>query len=1454
MPVQELEIPFPIHGRDDSLPASLQAPTTSAEGTFNMRALDGTSGRIRGAGRPGSSKACSVQLGSGPIRGLATTVFDDSHLTYDALSLPTLEWGNTTASGKDCYSTRYDRYGNVFAIDGGSAIAVHNNAGKLTATIKPAINPGQILRALHVSDVGRVYCGVSGGGVQSRARVFAYHQDPYLGWIRSWELDVEGYVEKIATFEDKVLCATNDVQSGKAAVVVVGTVAGLSPIIENRFPVLAPVNCLAVNQFGDIVVGSGINASRGVDPRHPDTGQILERAFASWWIDQLASYVPRSWCVFDAMALDMVDGADLFEWADTQGSNRKFYVATEPVDLSGVHTPLTGSQPADNDTITLALPDGSYSEVYRFKNTLAQVNDVKIGANLGATLSNFETVLEKGGDGAAGHDDTEPSRLAFYDNAKLKCLQQNEVVDVTLAGSGNLKVTGGAATTRILSKKTVIPTPPKYRKNGAAGRPFVEFDGISSKMLTLPNPNVLVSGAADEHTIYPGWGNNLNVTASARFAYFMVVKPRPSYSKGCVIAQRGKAWTRRTVLNRNSSGAFEQGKIGMVEKIRTGAVTTHSGDYMVGTTSNLLVITIVSEPSSSGGVFGKYQVRINGTVLTSTNEAEANDALERTALGQSSYAPEDERFAAFELYKIVVLRDTGGNTAISLDEIERVESALAHEHGAQNLLAVGHTYKNEPPPPNGVSTGTWHTARRALSFFPTLTKLERLTGNVQWIAASDGASNTISGIGYGVAFDSTGTKLFTCGVPTNLIADPSSIRMLIDKGDDYSIDPVDGAWSVTVGEESGGASTVESFTYDKLELAVDSFDNAYFPFFNDRFAGVPRQFWCYSKTGALLLDPVAENAQAVYGIAIDPAVPDYTGNPTTIDRAKRIALACRREASTTLTFAGQPLDSSAILFTGTASGGPVFDIWTYLNAAVTSDEIQIGAAVADTLINTKAQVAAHRLLGGSARTVVVTQLTATSAVFVAREAQEASNSSTSGTLNGTFAPAPAFAKSGTNLLSMLLVSSTLNSNGRRHAQVAVVDGLVKLFDATTVTPATVQNGAALDPAARYVQACSAFGKVYVVDGKSVLEWDAKTNTVQPLAAEGEGRVPDNCRIIELFAGGLFLAAGPDSHNWFLSGRPRPRDWNYNPAVQTDTQAWNGDLGPPGRLPDAITGFMPLFDDLAIVFCDHHTYRMTGDPAANGRFDPISDIIGASFGRAWAVGPDQRPFFWSQQGGLYTIEQGVRVVPVSGRRLDFVLRQVDLTKFYVRMAWNWEWDGLDIFLCPFGGVSESPRTYFWERSVDGFQEDTRSQSSRDVTDVVVVDGDSPDDRRTILGSRDGWARTWDATSDTDDGAPIYFKTLIGPIQGDTRYETMISRLLVLLEQTLGFAFVHVYVSDKVGGPRRRVHTYKLMPGLNPTLSARSRGGYIWIEIVSDRRWAFEAMRCAVQPGPYRRIRS
>ena len=861
-------------------------------------------------------------------------------------------------------------------------------------------------------------------------------------------------------------------------------------------------------------------------------------------------------------------------------------------------------------------------------------------------------------------------------------------------------------------------------------------------------------------------------------------------------------------------------------------IASHFDAFTVFLTTD--ITASATSPTNVGGT--ALVVSVSGLSVASQGTAFQADCLGRTSLGRPEFGSNYD-FWKGELLYVLSLHHINA-AAVNEQERQLVEARLAWRFGVATTLPANHPFRNAPP--DDVGATSFQLARRSISPFEAATKLLRLTGEVQWLVASDGTAANPTGALASLVVRGDGS-VYSSGRPAVPATDPAQVRLIVDAGETFSL-----GWSANLHVLS---AVDEQLNHSRRRLAVDEFNSLYVPVQIDGRRGVPPSVRIYSSAGALLAT-LAIDAFAGRAVSVPPHQPD--GATTGLTVPERVALVGRRGYTLVGTMSAQPTTGTTVEFVGLRFGTPFTTLVQFQTSPSSPEHVQIGANVQATLAN---MVTVLNALNASADPVgpgsaYAVGSTATTITVSTREAGASMTVIAGPATNLTFsAPQPTFA-----IFLLDFISKTVSTRTRQHALIAVCDGNVKQVLPSSA-PTLTGGAGALSATSRYVQAAALLGKVFLVDGNTAKFVDMRELTVQDWVPEGRGFVPKTCRIVEPYLGGIFLAADEsDSDNWFLTGRPRPFDFDYSPAVPTVNQAVDGSLSLAGRVPDSITGFASIFDDIAIVLCDHTIWRLTGDPAANGRFDLISGSVGGAFGRAWAQAPDGALFFWSPQIGL-CMTDGTRVQPISRTRLDRAFQDVDLTKFFIRLAWNHRYDGLDIMVCPFNGVAESPITFFWERSVDAFWEDDRSVSSRDVTDILVVDGDLPDDRVMALGCRDGRVRRWDETALGDDAVPINSNVLIGPISGgNSRYETMLSRLQILLEQTGGRVQVRLFTSNTPDGIGSLVYHRTVYPGLTPEVPVRIRGGYVWLEVASQDPWAYEDIRASLQFGSYRRMRT
>ncbi len=1456
---------FPLKGRDDSLIAIGQTPETTIEG-HNVASQSPTTGRIGGGRRAGMVRACSSRVGEGIGRGAASVVADLQHVAYTALAEPEEGWSVLGPSGKDAYAVRVDALGDVYTLEGGKHVSIRNSAGVEQATIAlPVGTSGQVCRALEIDPfLRRVFVGVSDGGSQASARLWAYERDPYHGWQVLWELGPDSipalgiYVEKLTlTPNGMLLAGANDRETGRSYMIGFDTL-GTIPMERWRAQVPYPltVQAIAPND-GDIAVGSGENADRGLDPRHPETGQVLDPAFASYKVKDLEDWDTRHWALFDAATLDLRDGDDVFEWPDSLGSQRKFSAAAgAPITINSQDTKYTiaSANVTANDTLTFTTPDGSISETYKWVVTPSASGEVAIGGSASLSMINLRDVLKDGGDGTNALVATLPSTLVTVGSLgtggggailPLKCNTQRAIVVCTESSA-----TASLSDSRIFPGGTVTGTAPKLRKNVLSGRAGVYFNGISSKMETLPNSTKATSAAEQQHTLLPGYGNNFSLTESGRFCMFAIIKPYTRYTMACPISQRvdksGGSWIRRVVSNRNASGVYAENYVGVVERDGT-TERTHAADVLSGANdSGFVMVSLLSDPT------GDYEVYLNGTAAANsttatTGTAAANDSLGATTLGQSHYVNgEEQLFWEGEIHVMLVVHRPDDTPMTSIER-QLYEGALAWYFGESRLLPATHPYYSVPPPPPGGSVNDWYTSRKVISTTPIVTKLDAQSREIAWMAASDNDTPaTIGALGSGMAFLSTG-DLVSVGPPALMSGDGSdtaSVRLIEDGGDDFTL-----GWS-----DDLGTLAKESFTYDKLELAVDEWDNVYIPFNAERYdAGYPPQFLMYSATGTQLAAPDALAARAAFSVALQPT--DTGLDDDTVQRAESIVLATQRALSTTLTMSAFPEDGDQIAFDGTVDALPVIETYTFVTTATVDYDVEIGADIGATLDALKAAI------NGTPRSVLVTATTVDASTLVIK--QRIAGSDVTAAVTGTalkFDPGlpDTFAADGDNLLQMVLVTSAVTGNtGRERIQIQVVDGDVWKYGDDY---AEIADGgsAALDPNARYVHSVEQWGRVYTTDGHSSVVYDSRTDKVTPYVAIHGGAVPSAFQIIEQFRARLVFAG--------IAGRPYslrgtrvgdPFDMQRDPGVIDGTQSFDTQVAIAGLTPDAINGFAPLGDDYGVVFGDRSLTLLRGDPApgANGQFDDIpSGGVGGAFGRAWCRGPGGLLYYWGSDGELKMLSIGSAPEPVVGARFRRTLQSIDLSQFYMRMRYNTRRDGIDIVACPYGGIDLQSRSFRWERATGAIWEDIRTSSDLTFGDLIVIDGDNTADQNILFTCADGYVRTWSDLAADDDAHPFEGMVAIGPIgYRDDNFETVMTQLQVLLDRQSARCFVELWVSetpDTKGVMRQR---FTVRPGMSHVLPANVCGNFVFIVLRGQEPWAFQMAQAVVTAGGCRRTK-
>lgn len=424
----------------------------------------------------------------------------------------------------------------------------------------------------------------------------------------------------------------------------------------------------------------------------------------------------------------------------------------------------------------------------------------------------------------------------------------------------------------------------------------------------------------------------------------------------------------------------------------------------------------------------------------------------------------------------------------------------------------------------------------------------------------------------------------------------------------------------------------------------------------------------------------------------------------------------------------------------------------------------------------------------------------------------------------------------------VLTKAASTGSVRTFSYLAVANGTMKKWAKPSTMAQVTGGGSILDSGAQYVSSVALLGKGYFADGTQLVVYDPDTNTASVLESSAAAELPQNVGLLEVFNGRLVCFGIYDRpHDLAFSAVGEPADFDYFPPVPKATTAVKLQLARAGQAADRINAFAPWKEDLAIIGGDHSLWVLNGDPFADGRLDLISDEIGMAWGRPWCKSPDGVLFFVGSRGSLFAMLPTGGLKRLSRDRIERTLQGIDFSTYYARLAWDYQAEGVHVFLFPFGAGGTAVTHYFYDAKNDSWSTQSYGSTSVQPTAALVVDADDPDDRRLVLGCEDSYLRAVDPTAADDDGTGIYSRAVMALRPEGMLREFKIGRVQATLASDLGRVNYKLFATSdptKLGQP---VAKGVLDPGLSERLPARSRGAHLYLELSTaeeGQRWALE----------------
>lgn len=366
-----------------------------------------------------------------------------------------------------------------------------------------------------------------------------------------------------------------------------------------------------------------------------------------------------------------------------------------------------------------------------------------------------------------------------------------------------------------------------------------------------------------------------------------------------------------------------------------------------------------------------------------------------------------------------------------------------------------------------------------------------------------------------------------------------------------------------------------------------------------------------------------------------------------------------------------------------------------------------------------------------------------------------------------------------------------------------------------------------------------------VDGTNARRYTASDDTVRNWASVvTAGAFPTGSRLIALWRSRIVLSGvSSDPHNWFMSRQGNVLDFDYG-AASTDAQrAVAGNNTDTGVVGDLITALIPYDKDRLIFGGDHTLFLLTGDPAFGGEIELVSSATGIAWGKAWAMDQNQVVYFYGTDG-VYRYIPGARPESISKGRLDQAFRAVNLATHRVRLEWDRSYNRLYVFITQL--ASGASTHYCWESRTDAWWPDQLPNDHGPMSSYVL-DADRPQDRKLLLGGRDGYIRMFEATSMRDDDTAISSYCFYPPIRiAEGLDDQVMNALSVTLSKDTTNVALDVFASEEAeslydGTSAAKTTRTFTRGGRHTDDRRRVRGSAIAIKLSNstiDKTWSLE----------------
>ena len=1472
-----MRLQLPLQGVSDIVPAS-EKPGATTRLMVNMVVPDPETKKIRLSVRGGIEKFISTQVnGSAPVKAATTVTFNRKNITYTAktsaattpLGTSDVAYSTRTATAATCSMNDVDRHGDLYSTDGPAGIEKRNSALQLQWKLAlPVSQNTAVVRALRVGTVATgeaigemVFAGVSSGGRQVDAKLWGYKQvktkdkdqvektEPE----QVFELVTGAYTERIRIRNGLMYCAQNEPDKGQAWVRVYQGLNLPHPDLSFEFEVPYPIYDIDVRESdGAMVTAHPQNLTRGKDPR---STKYSARDLAMEWRleDHLTDYPKRIWSHYRAAdlgkALELVDGDPVETWPDLGPSFRSLSADTSALtNLPSWIKNGIGSQPSVrfDDRVKglnprlLSEPNPAYQQQFddMQKTSLPAFSNCKWAMFIVLRTSPDDVdrrpvFWQDNTSPAVGGGDADVSQLMSNADPSLRLgamTWYSQTAGATGEG-GNASSSGGGRN---------LPFPgfvPMSGSPGACVITIINDGGSNSSTDAAQHGTLRINGRPTDR-----W---LDAPYSSRERFF---------------------------LGKSTLAKYFDGDIAEIIVLR---------DYPDGT-----------DHTGSGNAHGDP---VSGNLANN-----ASPATQHYPRAIGTFGSTATTYAA-----------ATGNR-YNDNEIERIEGMLAGHYGIAHLLPCGTASVLTT---SGVINATETVTIGAVTY----TFVAALTGAANEVLVGANVRETIYNLWSAINCVGNDGVLYSAGQTEHPTAVASSINVQGAANVAKLKVETKGLTALACTETCANASWSNNPTSTQATVtaAAESFMPGHYPHpFNSNY-GFPRPDLADGTIGATveskgklltstegILARWDPQGKIVWVLTSRDAVVTPAGTlPSSNQRFGGIGFACQWGAD------GDAVYSVGDMYT-TSPSGTSQEAWVrrVLDTETGYDVSSAGAwAVGSmTMIGNAANM--HALYPGGKVKIDVDEY---DNVYVPYDSPPVVNGVMSlvvldsdgnvawtfRTASGATNPAgvcvsvdkkqpdydgdPVTRNFGVYLgTRMGYTTDSLTQNNIYRVEPVSVTHASGVPPSETRVCAVSDGkfrtsyalGAFADPAGTgsisadvladqadnpdgYVSMATLRGHVYVTDGVTMLDYDARKDKLAYMVAT-QSELKPRARGVCAWRDRLIWYKFPDNpYEVIFSASGNAYDYDEGRVPFDSGQAVSLSRSPrgTGQAPDIVNGLVPLGDDALLILCRTSIHVLDGDPGDVGsRVVLVSDSTGGVGEGGWCKDERGVVYIMGTRGCVYAFAGG-RLTPISEEAIPERLRAIDLDSTRVMLLWDSQYQGVRVMLTPFDAadVSQDTEHYFWSRMTKGWYPFKIASDTMQPTATFVGDGDLASVRRAVVCCADGYMRAFSTSAEDDDGTPIGSMCDIGPLQPpDGPFETHFKELRAVLTSSLdgcAYQLFAAYSPDDMG---TAVSSGSLEAGRNPPHFVQAVGSHVMVRVSGDKRYGIDMLEMDAYPAGVR----